>query len=276
MLEKQRLHYLETFGVENYVSRKQLQNAAPSRLLSDELLMEPEAFSTEDQPSVPDPVNLAAQTTQIVPENTLQDMLNSAVQEKKAEINEASLNAEKTEKLATEKTLSKNTSAIAALKFSLNVWRVQDLLVLDSRQPGTALPTDRLLQNMLRSVGYKVAQLPKSELLNWPFSTQMRNNDPVAEIDEARAMVHAFMAAQCQREPVKAIWLLGENATKFGLSLEDLTVEDGEIFEKLQGSSVPQHVWGSQALIMPSLHDMLHEPLKKKMAWQAMQCLLSK
>jgi hypothetical protein len=319
MLEKHRLTYLDALGIENYMPRYQLVNALPSQLLSDDALREPTAFSTADVQSIALTGDKSATESNLVRDDAVPDAhtlqkgsesshvastvatdvmsaLGIAPQESKsvgsttlrAEVEKQNVSDPKPEP-SVDQTESVPVIDKADIRFSLNIWRIKnELLVIDSRQPAAALPTEKLLQNILRSIGYPLAQLPPSDLVRWPLfsskkfsnkkftnkkSTQLDSNQS-SEEDEARAMVQAYLSAQCSRAPIKTLLLLGVNAANFAL-----TPTEGEgantFYDLHKGTAVDTPLWESKVLVAPSLVDMLHDPMQKRVTWQALQTLLA-
>jgi hypothetical protein len=316
MLEKHRLTYLDALGIENYMPRYQLTNALPSQLLSDDALREPAAFSTADIHSVeldsgrviadknvlgecekntPDAIlptpSVAVEVMDVlgIAPNVSSDVSGNSADvashsspvdvvegiDKKAAVSEALVN-------------TASTAEKTDIRFSLNIWRIQnELLVIDSREPAAALPTEKLLQNILRSIGYPLAQLPPSDLLRWPLFTtkkfankkltQTSANQSInqsinqsSEEDEARAMVQAYLSAQCSRAPIKILLLLGKNSANFALTPSG----DTDVFyDQHKGTAVDTPLWESKVLVVPSLVEMLHDPMQKQITWQALQTL---
>ncbi len=302
MFEKQRLTYLDHLGIENYMPRRVLPNALASELLPDEALMEPTAFSTADAPT--DQTVASTQSTSqhvdstpvdVAPDhhsavntssvNVLDELLGKK-SENTAPIDKPTTDTADTpphnninnDKLSAEPVSSSDLSAATPIRFSLTVWRItQDIMVVDSRQPGAALPTDRLLQNILRSIGCPLAQLPPSELLRWPlFATKGTSTvDPESDASEARAMVHAYISAQCTKAPVKWLLLMGDDAIRFALTPDtEQNASDTLMFDQYKGRAIVQAQWQCTALVTPSLVDMLQEPLQKRTTWQALQAVL--
>lgn len=317
MLEKHRLTYLDALGIENYMPRYILPNAQPSQLLSDEALCEPTAFSTadvenltstdtallsddhDDSAQVMEPATPAAdELMQSLGIKPAADVLEKVSPQPEAldsghdmPTADASIQAITQPVKVTDESVRVDTvesTATQDVRFSLSVWRIRDeLMVIDSRQPASALPTDKLLQNILRSVGYPLVQLPKSELLRWPLFNHQAIRKKTAsiveqanEIDEARAMVQAYLSAQYSKAPVKALLLLGQDAAQFALS--PTKNEGGELsaidfYETHKGSVVASN-WErhtSHVIVAPSLVDMLNDPMQKRIMWQALQVLLT-
>jgi hypothetical protein len=278
MLEKHRLTYLDHLGIDNYMPTKVLSNALPSQLLSDDALLEPTAFSTADVtsdhsqsdalPTLPEVAAVPASTpspsidvvAELLGKPTAAPAGSPVVPEPAVVVSNV---------VSNENVDKKSVAVTAPIRFSLSVWRINhDIMVIDSREPGAALPTDRLLQNILRSVGHSLAQLPPSELLRWPL---FKDDSLTHPEDEARAMVQAYVSAQCAKHPLKTLLLLGEEATRFTLNVGD----DTEAFyAQHKGSALLQAQWQCMALIAPSLVTMLKDPMQKRITWQALQTLV--
>lgn len=95
-----------------------------------------------------------------------------------------------------------------SLRFSLSVWRLDDLLVVDSRHSEKALPTEKLLLSMLQAYGFKLGNLPKAQVLQWPmFDMPAAESGPEA----AREMLGAFLETLLET-PVNYWWLMGGDA----------------------------------------------------------------
>ncbi len=169
----------------------------------------------------------------------------------------------------------------APVKFVFSVWRVKDILILDTRKVREALPTDHLLQNILRSVGYSVAQLPVSESLRWPlfinkkFANKKNGTDKIElteeqyknDSEQSRAMVQAYVSAQHSKSPLKYLFLMGQETTRS-------TLDDSISFVDCNGTALRTKFWdGVQCLIMPSLYSMLQDPPSKRIAWNALQSM---
>jgi hypothetical protein len=165
---------------------------------------------------------------------------------------------------ATEQTKSQ-TASEPAPAFALSIWRIsEDLLVVDSRQAQLALPTEPLLINILAALGYPRQPLPKTEVIRWP----MVDNPFVGQTQaDAREMLEAYLDGKLLTHPTKHLLLMGEDAARYILPVEQNA-------EKVLGQSValPQH--NAEAIVVPSLSDMLQEPLLKRLTWQAIQPLV--
>lgn len=307
MLEHRRQHYLSLLGIENYMPTRILPSAAPSILMPDELLVDPAALSlslhapaldnpekhsldphseSERMGQVPKDENstgdhLTAKDSTAITEAMSSHPLDAlgSVDEDIATLHrdtlpEAShINAQVQADIGSRVEQHRHTSA--SIKFIFSVWRIQDVLVLDTRKVREALPTDRLLQNILRAVGYPTAQLPASESLRWPLFTNKRSantgKSPTdagmgnADKEQARAMVQAYISAQHTKAPLKYLFLMGDESTVF--TLDETTSADSTI-----GTMSTAALWGGvQCFSMPSLYTMLQDPPSKHIAWQALR-----
>jgi len=316
VLEHRRQHYLSLLGIDNYVPTRELINAAPSTLLADELLIDPALLSrapiqaqsiklsrdeaaiavATDSASLGIPVDAdtVASSARALPERETPAKLTLQSLQDMPQNNTVGI-IEKRKQIAATGRIeqSKSASALASVKFVFSVWRVKDILILDIRKVREALPTDYLLQNILRSIGYNIAQLPASESLRWPLFDNKRSdnrrldNSNLTNVNltpnnttldqaaltakqykndkaQASAMVQAYISAQHSKSALKYLFLMGEEATIFAL---DSAVN----FADYNGSAMPtKFLEGVQCLVMPSLYSMLQEPSSKRIAWNAL------
>lgn len=153
--------------------------------------------------------------------------------------------------------------AIAA--FSLSVWRpIEGLMIVDSRNTQLALPTDALLKNIFRHLfrqTFQAQQSPnfKEEVLRCPM---IENSFTKRTADDARAELQTWLAVQSEIRPINYLWLMGDNAINY-LVADTENKQDG-LWRSgaLAGSSL-------QALLLPSLNELLMNPLLKKSFFSA-------
>ncbi len=162
-----------------------------------------------------------------------------------------------------------SAAAQAIPRFSLNLWRVSDdLLVVDSRQVELALPTDRLFHNMIFALGYRLAGPLQAEVLRWPLVE--RSLEPQGE-QQARDMLHAYLDAQSLRQPFKHLLLMGEPAAKYILPQEaELSLHKADKLYLPELSTADNPV---TAIATHSLTALLQQPLLKVDSWRALQPL---
>ena len=258
MIEQQRLQYLSSLGIDTYVPRRVLANAAVSPLLvpfepvEDLALIEEQAV--EDAPE--------AQAAPVTIEH-------AEVTEVEPIAEDAALLEEELPENPVTKLTPAPTRAKAPLRFTLSLWEIApQLIVIDTRQTGSALPTDKLLQNILRAVGYPLAQLPRSELIRWPIFKE----DPQANnLEEAEAMVQANINARCSKTEGISFLVMGQMAADLVLS----PCEPYANFEDHVGQRFEHAPWQAALIVLPSLIELLEAPLKKGLVWQALQPLLA-
>ena len=154
-------------------------------------------------------------------------------------------------------------------RFSLTVWRVSEqLMVIDSRQAQLALPTERLLVNMLRALGYGGQSLPKAEVVRWPLLENATEDQGEAE---AREMLHAYLDAHLLLNPAKHLLLMGPEAARYILPAEG--EYQGDWFDGLLGREVALEVLSTKAVVAHSLTAMLQDPGLKAATWRSIQPL---
>lgn len=159
--------------------------------------------------------------------------------------------------------------AAPAVRFSLTLWRCGSHVILDSRNTAKALPTDKLLLSMLIAIGLPLGNLPKPQVLNWPL--ELGDADESAEA--ARQMLAVFMETLIQ-EPTEHWVLMGRDAQYL------LPVDTFEGSEAPQGfgevlspeALKNEHCFPSKSiLVLPSLVDMLENSGLKAVAWRALK-----
>ncbi|WP_308363734.1 MULTISPECIES: hypothetical protein [unclassified Microbulbifer] len=143
--------------------------------------------------------------------------------------------------------------------FVLSCWWLGDeLLAVDSREPGAALPVEALFNNIARALGWH--QLPREQdRLRWPLAENRFG--PAAAASDARDTCSSWLEAASVRRPVKSIWLMGRQARDFcsPLSLKQPLAE-------------PVTEWnGIRLVAMPSLTELLQQPERKRALWQLLR-----
>ncbi len=158
------------------------------------------------------------------------------------------------------------------IRFSLALWHVGNLQVIDSRKQGDALPTDALLANILIALGCLESHLPKVEMLHWPMVETAQDNGWRA----AKEMVHGFLDGRLMAKPVSHILLFGQDAYQSVLG-EACDVEGDEAsFLKAQYTAVHVDAFDTTAIILPSLADILRQPASKRDVWRSLITLSRK
>ncbi|MFC6634597.1 hypothetical protein [Microbulbifer taiwanensis] len=137
-------------------------------------------------------------------------------------------------------------------------WLGGELLAVDSREPGLALPVETLFNNIARALNWH--QLPREQdRLRWPLAENRFG--PAADASEARDTCASWLEAASARRPVKSIWLMGPQAQDF-CSPPSLK----------QPLEKPVSEWnGIRVIAMPSLTQLLQQPERKRDLWQLLR-----
>jgi hypothetical protein len=154
-------------------------------------------------------------------------------------------------------------TARTSVNFSLSFWRVSpDLMVVDSRKPKLALPVEKLLKNLLLALGVN-EEFPKADVWQWPMiETDHHNQDA----DDAREALHAYLDTAFLLNPGKYLLCMGEAAAGYILNLETP-------YDSLVGQRTEIEEFGLEAFCIPSLTELLQDPLRKAIAWRTIQPL---
>ena len=146
--------------------------------------------------------------------------------------------------------------------FALSIWRPQhDLLVIDSRNAQLALPTELLLQNILRALYGVPSNSGSEDILRWPL---IDNTFVSRTVDDARSVLQVWLEVELERRPVKRLLLMGYNAAQYFLESENSY--QSSLFHTLALTQ-----FSTQAIIAPSLVELLQKPEQKHSLWQVLQ-----
>lgn len=248
MNELQRQAYLSALGIENYAPRWLLPSAPVS------VACVIPVFDIPIAPIVTSPVSLVAATIEAhtqrnSPAPNLLTTIADLGEQKKAPlaINAAAILQQLDEK-----------KAPVVQPFSLSVYRPQPgFLIIDSRNTKLALPTEVLLNNLLRA-HFKAGQFGfGEEVLRWPM---IENRFVSRTEDDARNELQTWLAVENELRPIHTLWLMGESAACYWLA---------------SGSDWSASCWTAQsikdlslqALILPSLNQLLQNPAQKSRLW---------
>jgi hypothetical protein len=149
----------------------------------------------------------------------------------------------------------------AVAPFTLSIWRpLTDLLVVDSRNARLALPTELLLSNILRAVRGTDVSPGSEELFQWPF---MGNAAVAHTKDDVQSALQVWLEVELERRPVKYLWAFGMDALQY-FSPKDISPED----DLWQCRILPAS--STQAVLLPSLAELLQQPELKRDLWQCL------
>ncbi len=247
MPERVRAHYLAAMGVAIYVPRSALPGAMPLRRLPNARLVQPPPGRAPGSEGLKDGGARAGSPGL----SAVNQILDAAVARRVDRKEDASVGMPKPVSPPAK-------DEAETIRFTLNLWRVSgSLLVIDSHEPRRGLPTTALLSNILRAAGQS-CDLPACETLHWPIlATSSRLSD-------ARDMVIAFLASRIAAQPVRRVWLMGECCFKTCTTGQDR-------YDELLGKTLTLPWLGAEAIILPSLTEMLERPALKVCTWRALR-----
>lgn len=252
MNELQRMQYLEAMGVDMFVPRFILPHApVPRRAqlpqsaeITGAPAREPVVSEEMEQRALP---KHAAAVNRIVNLNFQTDSPQQVVGDSAAE-----------KPVLPPKPVSESPPAKEIARFSLALWRINsDVLVVDSRRPKAALPTESLLSNILFQLSLLKQPLPRAEFLNWPMAG---GNDH--GWNAASEMARAFLEGRLLSNPVRYVVVMGSDAAR-ALLQQDASESIGD--------KIRMETFAADALVLPSLADILHQPELKKQVWQSLR-----
>jgi len=146
--------------------------------------------------------------------------------------------------------------------FSLSIWRpTEGVMIVDSRNARLALPTELLLNNILRSLFSNQLLKPQEEILRWPM---IENSFTKRTADDARNELQTWLSVQHEIRPIRYLWLMGENAATYLLP-ETLEYKDGLY------KVIPFNESAIHGLVLPSLNELLQKPGIKQQLFSALR-----
>lgn len=258
MNELQRQHYLSALGVDTYMPRWRLP-FAPISVRCELPVAEVETPSLEKLQVKPDLVSeptysqpvLKTISSDVSPvDNLIGDILDAkkVVRSAAAPVSAADILAQL------------DTKPLTIEPFSLSIWRPLDgVMIIDSRNTKLALPTELLLNNILRSVFSTQLIKPQEEVLRWPM---IENSFAKRSKSDARTELQTWLSVQHEIRPIRYLWLMGSNAATY--LLPEPVEYTMSIFNKiaLLDSTV-------NSLVLPSLNELLQKPSAKKQLFSA-------
>lgn len=256
MNELHRQTYLSALGIESYMPRWHLPSAPESIACVLPVELDNSQITLSSQPIEPfsqfpiakTPVNFDSATA-------LEALTNLEVRQKSSNQINAAFILQQFE--------AKKATVIAP--FSLSLWRVESgFLIIDSRDTRTALPTELLLSNILRVFSRLTKPVLKEEVLRWP----MIENRFVSRTEvDARNELQTWLAVENELRPISRLWLMGESASKFFIPADLSVVEKRWKKVPVDGLIAENPV---EALLLPSLNELLQNPSYKFFLWSAL------
>ncbi len=278
MNERQRMQYLETMGIDCFVPRFVLPEAKSSSLCELPVANDPiRSLSVEShglaQEQSPHPTT-SSSTSNVGASGLAQTggakriSIDDIIDGKKTEpVLETVVGKEAPAQSASDETIQSIVESVSdvpkeAVQFSLSLWHIDKIQIIDSRKPGDALPTDALLSNILLAIGGLSLQLPRVERIDWPMVETAADKSWQA----AREMVQGFLEGRLLAKPVSHILLFGQDACTAVLG------QDVDFIQQ-QYQTLPVEAFDASAIVLPSLADILRAPSFKSDVWRALSVL---
>lgn len=260
MNELQRQHYLSALGVDTYMPRWHLP-FAPIAVRCELPVAEIEIAAFDKSaaqshqlaaPIYAQPIANSANPPLSSVHNVIGDILNNPAPLKPA-----------TAPISAKDILAQlDAKPIVIDPFSLSIWRPLDgLIIIDSRNTKLALPTELLLHNILRAIFSSQAITPQEEVLRWPM---IENSFAKRTKSDACTELQTWLSVQHEIRPIQSLWVMGSNAATY---LMPESVDYAPSVYKsiaLLGGSI-------NALILPSLNDVLQKPSAKQLLFSALR-----
>ncbi|RZA00278.1 MAG: hypothetical protein EOO68_11485 [Moraxellaceae bacterium] len=146
--------------------------------------------------------------------------------------------------------------------FSLSIWRPLDgVIIIDSRNTKLALPTELLLKNIAQHIFPARTLQLQEEVLRWPM---IENSFAKRSIEDARNELQTWLSVQHEIRPIKYIWLMGKNSATYLLP-------PNVVFSESLFNSTELTAAKINALILPSLNEILQKPAVKQKLFSAIR-----
>lgn len=260
MNELQRQHYLSALGVDTYMPRWHLPFAPHSVVCE----LPVAAIDTQVSITIENKVESTIAQVQPTPVTKTQSSEASPVNNLMGDILETKkiVKPSAVPTGAADILAQLNTKPVTIDAFSLSIWRpVDGVMIIDSRNTKLALPTELLLNNILRSIFSNQALKPQEEVLRWPM---IENSFAKRTADDARTELQTWLSVQNEIRPIRYLWLMGANAATYLLSTQ-VSVAD-TLFQQVVVADSAIH-----ALNLPSLNELLQKPANKQKLFSALR-----
>lgn len=270
MNERQRMQYLDAMGIEMFVPRLILPGApapvqallpvAEAPALETRAVVGSEALPVEPTPAASS-VRSLGQVLETVPVQKSPPVAPPGAVKPRPNPEPTPSVAPTSQSAPAAKPASAISKEDEVARFHLCLWRVSDsMLVIDDHQVGSGLPTETLLSNILRFSGLASGRLPTADSLVWPM---VELPGKPARWDDAREMVATYLEGKLLRSPVATILLFGEASFRAVAPVASLA----QPFAELCYRGISIDAFAAEALVLPSLAEILHNPLRKRALW---------
>lgn len=146
--------------------------------------------------------------------------------------------------------------------FSLSIWRPLDgVMIVDSRNTKFALPTELLLNNILRSIFSNQPFKAQEEVLRWPM---IENSFTKRTANDARNELQTWLSVQHEIKSIRYLWLMGSNAATY--LLPDTLMYSDNLYKviSLNESAI-------NGLVLPSLNEILQRSATKQLLFSSLR-----
>ncbi|UTF61740.1 hypothetical protein [Gilvimarinus sp. DA14] len=147
----------------------------------------------------------------------------------------------------------------------LHLWRPSPkLLIIDEHTPGSALPTETLLSNILRLCREQNTPLSNPERMRCPLNEQLAK---MYSEDDLREELQAWLGEELAKQQEPELWLMGGDAAQWFVSPHTKVDTFAKATLNLTGTQqLP-------ALVLPSLSELLQKPQLKRQLWNALHAV---
>lgn len=257
--EQRRQYYLQALGIDVFIPRSELPNAqhrAAIDWLGEASSVGLSTGAAKQVGDIPSVQGSQAKTNTANVAGLKEELQTSSSKKQSIKTKPGSAELETKQKQVTDSEATLSDS----VNFHWRIWQVNSqLLIIDARGQELALPTDALLQNIVRALGFDAKTISQPESLRWPIKGSSNS------IEGAKSMAEAFIDAKLQQDNFAAVLLMGKSCAqmtqKQTFSSEDWCWQSSKLNEKCEG------------ITLPSLTDLLREPQLKKNTWQAIRHL---
>ncbi|HET8848737.1 MAG TPA: hypothetical protein VFM78_02535 [Marinobacter sp.] len=242
--EPSRRHYLEAMGIDSWYPRVRLPAAPP-----------PLTFDLDDTvyaPGAEAPPVAAPGAESTAPAAALSQPVDSPVGQR---LESAQATTEPAADPAGPQVVRSKAAPVPRFALSLSV--VGDYLIADSLARGLSQPTDtgqQLLLNILATLGVGAADVRTHHVVQWPLFTNRKVDQG---LDQARIYVDEKLDQFIRQYQPTAM------------------LSFGAVMPRLQGWQQPKGDYGDLPWVgLPSLYQMLNEPMKKAICWHRLKPLV--
>lgn len=253
MNELARQKYLSAMGIDSYMPRLVLPHAPAPVLCALPEVAVPMPVQPQAEPAPVNPVSAVSSPAKETPESVSQVL--------------ADMGAKQSQKVVKKAPLPPLARApvVSAKPLHLDTWCPSPaLIVLDQHEPGTALPKETLLANILQLTRQIGSPIGSAERTRYPISDELSGYTEEQLQGELQVWLHEKLVKSPQAE----LWV-------FGLRLAQYLASEADPPEApFTHTHITCHgkvATERTALVLPSLTELLQKPELKRELWRALQ-----